>query len=420
MANLTDSVTSLGFLPEECCKQLPPAFLYLQPLLDNLPSTDGEKFRQIADSLPAAASLNETILKLTIPEKRFMYCVLSFIMQKYMWCCGTSKVLDVIPKEIGAPLLEISKDLGIIPCLTYASTVLWNWSYRDEAKPFAIENLKLNYVLDDSEAYEWFFLIHTTIEGTLGTAVNEILSLKRNIETATKSEISSVLEKVAKLIKMATDILKRMPEKCSPQDFHEFRYLLGGSQDPKYFPHGGVRIKEMDDVLSFSGASGGQSALIQCLDLFFSITHKDGQKKYTEEMRYYMPRCQRLILDEFDHGVTLKETIMQFEDEKLADLFELALKDMLSFRSAHVQQVYKYVAKYTRPQPETPTLTVQDPNVDGEKREDKEIFGEKGTGGTDYKKFLTEMSEDTNRSRLSIRDFKKELKDDPNAKTESD
>jgi len=413
MANIDYNITPFGFLPEECVKQLPHAFIYLQPLVDNLSSTDGEKFRQIADSLPAAFSLSEAIIKLTVPEKRFMYCVLSFIMQKYMWCCGTQKVLDIIPKEIGAPLLEVSKDLGIMPCLTYATTVLWNWSFKDETKPFAIENLKLNYVLEDSEAFEWFFLIHTTIEGTLGTVLNEMINIKRNIEKATRSEISSVLEKLIALIKSATAIMKRMPEKCPVQDFHEFRYLLGGSTDQKYFPKGGVRIKDMDDILTFSGASGGQSALIQCVDLFLSITHKDGQKKYTEEMRYYMPRCQRMILDEFEHGETLKEVIVRMEDKKLLDQFEMALKEMLNFRGAHTQQVYQYVAKYMRAH-EAQAAVEKEANAE----QDKAIFGEKGTGGTDYKKFLTGMSEETNRSRMFIQGLRRELGKDSSSKKE--
>jgi hypothetical protein len=124
-------ISSLGFLEETCLKDLPTSWSHYQSLLDNLASLDCEDFRTIVNSLPPYSIQQYSTMSLAVPQKKFIHSVLSMTIQKYIWGTETSKVLDVIPKEIGLPFYEISNDLGLPPILCYADYVLYNWSYKD-------------------------------------------------------------------------------------------------------------------------------------------------------------------------------------------------------------------------------------------------------------------------------------------------
>jgi len=78
------NITSLGFLPDDCVKTLPIALNYLQPLLDNLATSDGKKFRKLADQIENDTSNIPSLDYLNLRDTQFLYSILSMIVNKYV------------------------------------------------------------------------------------------------------------------------------------------------------------------------------------------------------------------------------------------------------------------------------------------------------------------------------------------------
>lgn len=73
----------------------------------------------------------------TLPLLRRAHVLLSFLGHMYIHSDYPS--VTSIPSAISIPWVEVSDQLGIPPILTYADTVLWNWSLIDRSRPLRAE-----------------------------------------------------------------------------------------------------------------------------------------------------------------------------------------------------------------------------------------------------------------------------------------
>lgn len=338
-------IGSLGFLQENCIKNLPIAWSHYQVLLDNLASLNCEDFRTIVNSLPPYSIQQYSTTFLTISQKKFFHSVLSMIIQKYMWGNETSQVLNIIPKEIGLPFYEVSTDLGLPPILVYAGYVLYNWSYKDPNQPFSLENIKPNYILCHTYSQEWFMKIHMATEAQGSKALSSMLKIKKYIVEGNNPKIKKSLKKVISAIKGCSDVIGRMPEHCIPKDLHKFTRYFGGTNYPDLFPNGLQIEGASHKPIILKKITGGQSTTIHSFDAFFSIKHEGHGKELLEEMVNYMPIAHQKFLRDLRGGISLTNYVEKCQDNELIDLFQKGINSLKHLRQTHFDFLHRYTAK---------------------------------------------------------------------------
>jgi len=406
-------ISSLGFLPESCVKELPSGFQHFSSLLDHLSSPDTLKFRQCVHSLPPYDPNLYSINGLSRGQKQYLYSIITMIIQKYLWGEGTSTPIDLVPTELGAPLLELAQELGLQPALTYAGVIMYNWSLRDNTKPISLDNLKVNHKLREGAPYEWFCMIHAAIEAAGGKTIIPIFNIQRNIEENNIEAIKGTLKLVNEAIKACNVILFRMYENCSPDEFWNFRYYFEGTNDTNFFPKG-LRIKGFEDrPIVVRGASGGQSTLMQIFDALFAVEHIGHGKGFLEEMRSYMPKDHQKFLQDFIKGTNLRKYVERINNEELTKVFLEGVDNFTIYRQGHYKIAHDYIFRMI--QKDQIDVSVQKP--ESEKGLYKE--NETGTGGTNAPKFLQQTILETKATR-NIRLCGEELMQEKKIEEKSD
>lgn len=371
-------IGELGFLTDRCINELPRQFTYLHKIIANLSTVNGDYFRRIVRSIKPNHSKKEYksyVQDLSLSEKKFLYSICSLITHKFIWCCSLSNVTDTIPDFIGIPWFYVSEDLGLPLVLTHASTDLYNWSLDDLGQPFCLDNLKSNYLMTGHISEEWFYLIMVAIEGVGGRAINAMINIY-NIVDYDVENIKLNLEVIYNSIKDINLIIQRLPEHCEPLFFFEkLRIYISGSNDATYFPNG-LLIENFDHPkISFAGESAAQSSLIQAFDIFFGIKHENS---FLKIMRNYMPENHRLFIEDIEKQTPITDNKDMLVDKQIKAFIENSITELITFRKHHYKIVYDYIYKYSQ-----------------DASSSINIYGNKGTGGTDPKTFLSELINDT-------------------------
>ena len=386
------SITRKGFLPDKCLKEAPKDFKYLDCILEIIHSFDTKAFRRVVDSSKPKEKIITEYFENDPPrsEVEYLYSVLSIIVHKYLW--GTyeedfndDKVKErsirevqqtVIPKSIGHPWLESSKLLGIKPALTHGAVDLYNWSLKDNNKPFCLDNLKSNNLMTNSPSEEWFYLIMVAIEGECANSIRlmeEINYLLSNLDENGRVNKIRILNKLRELnieLQKGCSIINRMYEKCDPHHFYNvLRIFLGGYSDKEVFPEG-LQVNTFKGVVKIDskGGSAAQSTLIPLWDAFLGVEHVDHGKEFLMEMREYMPKLHREYLEEFSKNCVLKDYIKRNRDVDVLEKYKECVDSVTLFRKRHLQIVHDYIVRM---------------------KNKNNIHGDKGTGGTPLRTFLS-------------------------------
>ena len=318
---MNQDILNSGFIPEVICEQLPGDFEDIELLAEELPKVLANE--QITDRI-SKLEIEKDISKLSLSELERAMLLYSYIGHAYMW--GKSKVENVIPIQISKTWYEISKKLDRPPILSYASYALNNWSLLDESKPLRVENIKIlqNFLSGVDE--DWFIMIHVAIEHEAKKILSNLKSyfLEKNLD-------QSYLQKALDSIRKINLIMNRMPEKCDPFIYYNRvrPYIFGWKNNPAT-PDGviyeGVDAYNGKSQL-FRGETGAQSSIVPALDALLGVTHSnDPLREYLDEMRLYMPKEHRELLNGLDEWsknertiALIPEHITQFTG--LADIF---------------------------------------------------------------------------------------------------
>ena len=222
----------------------------------------------------------------------------SYVGHAYMW--GKKHVENIIPKELATTWFAISEKLERPPILSYASYALNNWKMLDDTKPFDLENIVIMQNFLGGVDEDWFIMIHVAIEYEAKAILSNLKSyfLDENLD-------KSLLEKSLESIKKINSIMNRMPEKCDPFIYYNRvrPYIFGWKNNPAT-PEGviyeGVEDYNGEPQL-FRGETGAQSSIVPALDALLGVTHSnDPLREYLDEMRLYMPKEHRELLNGLD------------------------------------------------------------------------------------------------------------------------
>jgi len=366
---LNFSILESGFLPNKISTLLSNEFDDVEHIAKNLPKI-------LANNQIEYEVLNleteKDISNLSIDELERAMLLYSYIGHGYIW--GGTSIEKVIPKNISKTWYKISQKLDRPPILSYASYALNNWKLQDVNKPFDLENIRILQNFLGGMDEDWFIMIHIAIE-------HEAKEILNNLKTyyLDKNEDQSYLENALVSIKKINQIMNRMPEKCDPFIYYNRvrPYIFGWKNNPAT-PNGviyeGVEEYGGNPQL-FRGETGAQSSIVPALDALLGVTHSnDPLKEYLDEMRLYMPKEHRNLLNDLDQWSENNRSKSIREDSSVL-LSDEIIKEVHAFRNKHLEYARIYIHEQSLSNQNNSNVV--------------------GTGGTPFMKYLDKHLQET-------------------------
>ena len=369
MDKLNFSILESGFLPNKISTLLSNEFDDVEHIAKNLPKI-------LANNQIEYEVLNleteKNISNLSIDELERAMLLYSYIGHGYIW--GGTSIEKVIPKNISKTWYKISQKLDRPPILSYASYALNNWKLQDVNKPFDLENIRILQNFLGGMDEDWFIMIHIAIE-------HEAKEILNNLKTyyLDKNEDQSYLENALVSIKKINQIMNRMPEKCDPFIYYNRvrPYIFGWKNNPAT-PNGVIYegVEEYGGTPQlFRGETGAQSSIVPALDALLGVTHSnDPLKEYLDEMRLYMPKEHRNLLNDLDQWSENNRSNSITEDSSVV-LSDEIIKEVHAFRNKHLEYARIYIHEQSLSNQNNSNVV--------------------GTGGTPFMKYLDKHLQET-------------------------
>jgi len=366
---LNFSILESGFLPNKISTLLSNEFDDVEHIAKNLPKI-------LANNQIEYEVLNleteKNISNLSIDELERAMLLYSYIGHGYIW--GGTSIEKVIPKNISKTWYKISQKLDRPPILSYASYALNNWKLQDVNKPFDLENIRILQNFLGGMDEDWFIMIHIAIE-------HEAKEILNNLKTyyLDKNEDQSYLENALVSIKKINQIMNRMPEKCDPFIYYNRvrPYIFGWKNNPAT-PNGVIYegVEEYGGTPQlFRGETGAQSSIVPALDALLGVTHSnDPLKEYLDEMRLYMPKEHRNLLNDLDQWSENNRSNSVTEDSSVV-LSDEIIKEVHAFRNKHLEYARIYIHEQSLSNQNNSNVV--------------------GTGGTPFMKYLDKHLQET-------------------------
>ena len=366
---LNFSILESGFLPNKISTLLSNGFDDVEHIAKNLPKI-------LANNQIESEVLNleteKNISNFSVDELERAMLLYSYIGHGYIW--GGTSIEKVIPKNISKTWYKISQKLDRPPILSYASYALNNWKLQDENKPFDLENIRILQNFLGGMDEDWFIMIHIAIE-------HEAKEILNNLKTyyLDKNEDQSYLENALVSIKKINQIMNRMPEKCDPFIYYNRvrPYIFGWKNNPAT-PNGVIYegVEEYGGTPQlFRGETGAQSSIVPALDALLGVTHSnDPLKEYLDEMRLYMPKEHRNLLNDLDQWSDNNRRNSVREDSSVV-LSDKIIKEVHAFRNKHLEYARIYIHEQSLSNQNNSNVV--------------------GTGGTPFMKYLDKHLQET-------------------------
>ena len=366
---LNFSILETGFLPNKISTLLSNEFDDIEYLANNLPKILANN--QI-ESEVLNLEIEKDISNLSIDELERAMLLYSYIGHGYIW--GGTSIEKVIPKNISKTWYKISQKLDRPPILSYASYALNNWKLQDVNKPFDLENIRILQNFLGGMDEDWFIMIHIAIEHEAKEILNNL-----KIYYLDKNEDQSYLENALVSIKKINQIMNRMPEKCDPYIYYNRvrPYIFGWKNNPA--TPNGVIYEDVEEYGGnpqlFRGETGAQSSIVPALDALLGITHSnDPLKEYLDEMRLYMPKEHRNLLNDLDEWSQNNKSNFTRQDN-LVQLSEEIIREVHAFRDKHLEYARTYIYEQSLSNQNNSNVV--------------------GTGGTPFMKYLDKHLQET-------------------------
>ncbi len=366
---LNFSILESGFLPDKTSTLLSNGFDDVEHIAKNLPKI-------LANNQIEYEVLNleteKDISNLSIDELERAMLLYSYIGHGYIW--GGTSIEKVIPKNISKTWYKISQKLDRPPILSYASYALNNWKLQDVNKPFDLENIRILQNFLGGMDEDWFIMIHIAIEHEAKEILNNL-----KIYYLDKNEDQSYLKNALVSIKKINQIMNRMPEKCDPFIYYNRvrPYIFGWKNNPatpKGVIYEGVEEYGGKPQL-FRGETGAQSSIVPALDALLGVTHSnDPLKEYLDEMRLYMPKEHRNLLNDLDQWSDNNRRNSVREDSSVV-LSDKIIKEVHAFRNKHLEYARIYIHEQSLSNQNNSNVV--------------------GTGGTPFMKYLDKHLQET-------------------------
>ncbi|KNZ48703.1 hypothetical protein VP01_546g4 [Puccinia sorghi] len=341
--------------------------------------------KYIASELPL---LNMDSLRNEIVELRRAHLVLAFLTHAFVHSLSFNQQPSlnhpqdvIIPLSLAIPLFGISRALDMPPVLTYADTVLYNWSFRDPALGFTSENIEIPTTFTRTDSERHFFKTSVLVEalgpGCLKLMRSSLDEAFMEDETSVK-RIANNLGRLAKQIDRISQVLSEVRAGCDPRTFYwEIRpWFVGGrwkwegvvSEESNQVMKQPLDEQSQWAVTDFGGPSAGQSTLIHAIDVFLGVDHHPNAQEITsgihdeetfmQRMSTYMPHHHRLFLKQLyracstepDHVNLIRSIVMNHQHQvfksgpnNLKENYNLCIQSLENLRKTHTKIVSLFI-----------------------------------------------------------------------------
>ena len=357
--------TRRGFLPAEDPATRFPADSELSVLDEigrHLPSLLQEPdFRRYAAALRIPPWPGGQVSEATLPLLRLYYVRVGFLISAYVNQVSQPAATRV-PANLAVPLSKACALLDRPPILSYDGYALYNWKRFDPSRPIALGNIDTIQNFVHSYDEHWFILVHVEIEAIAAAVLDGIDRAGRAMAGRDAGQLDSALEDIAAAVRKQASVLRRIPEKMDPALYYRtFRPYIRFFENVVYE---GVASEPMN----FRGETGAQSSVVPALVAFLKIPHRQSLlTDHLRDMRRFMPRQHRELLAAI-------EAMGSVRDAAGAAAYNRLLDAVVDFREVHLGWARQYVDRW-----------VDDP---------------RGTGGTPFMRWLSQLIEDTRLARL--------------------
>lgn len=359
-----------GFLPPyEPLRQLPPGFEAWEEMA--LDVSARYLVGRVRRDLAALPDLDPTPLA-DGPEAERAMLLLTFFAGAYVH--ATDPPATSLPPPLARPLVALARRLGRPPILSHASLAMHNWRRLDPPGPIEVENLANLVGIHGSTDETWFLTIAVAIEACGGEEPARIVRMEMAADAGDAETVAAELGRLSETIGRITVLTERTREGCDPHVFYRrVRPPFSGWFEPGVAYEG----TDLTEPLVLAGGSAAQSPLIQSFDAALSVGQPEAARKPHLDMRRYMdPRHRRFI-----EAVEQSGAIRRFAATRSATAVRVAYDDALSafaeLRRVHMAIVNDYIVRQA------------DPGT-----------AARGTGGTDFRRFLGGAIAGTERARL--------------------
>lgn len=275
------------------------------------------------------------------------------------------KTATRLPQEIAKPLMDLSKEVGRRPILSYANYCLTNWRRLNPKGKIELGNIELlqNSTLEAKRDEDWFILVHVDIEARGEVAITALRRFLKNKDVDRFCAIT-YLSEIHRSLKHMCRTLRRMPEQCSTEVYYDkVRPFIWGFENVIYEPDFGV--------MSHRGETGAQSSLIPAIQVGLGIAHQDSMlTRHLGDMRQYMPQPHQKFLTKLEKKRENKESLRDLAQKYgLKEPYNLCVEGLAEFRNIHLGYAIDYIKNKT----DNPT----------------------GTGGTPFIPWLSKLAEET-------------------------
>jgi len=383
-------------------------------------------------------------LKVSERALRRAHHVLAWLLHFYIHTLSPSEPL-IIPRPLSIPLLQISAQLQLPPVVTYSDDVLYNWDHKEikdhsghDTLP-TLDNIRCLTTFTGTRDEEEFYLASARIE-LRGTEVLELMRLTMD-ETFVGDDlavrrITGYLERMAIVVGELRGLLLDIKQTVDPQFFYgRLRpWFRGLDEDPwnkgrAWVFEGRDEVEDWMTMDEVTGASAGQSSLIQALDIYLDVDvdspqtsympHPSG-KSFSERMRAYMPRHHRAFLNHLRANPRpLRDFVLKAThprtDAPILDAYNGVVRAVKEFRDAHMIIITLYIIGPAKRSQTREAVTAIEHSLEPLEKEQEttttkamesmfeknEKEGLRGTGGTDLVKFLKGLRDQTAKSYLS-------------------
>lgn len=336
----------------------------------------------------------------------------------------------LLPSSLAVPLLALSEKLGLPPVLTYATTVLWNWTLKDPSAGLVASNMRIKETFTNTQSEAHFYLISLLIE-LQGVEALTLMRISLNeafaVDELAEKRIACYLEELTQIIYKLKDLVRNMRDGCDPSEFYWKIRPWFRAGDAMFTNQGSRRVPGW--ILEGTGAersvwtgpSAGQSSLIHALDLFLDVDHarvkrpRDSSEieastdvTFMERMQMYMPLYHRAFLQHLQNGIAsdsvtapngnstnaeksnhpIRSLVLRCSwagvDHPLVLAYNDALRALRSLRDEHMRIAMEYIVKPARARPPTEL---------NQTTAEKPLY--RGTGGTELVGFLRDCRKNT-------------------------
>ncbi|KDQ61104.1 hypothetical protein JAAARDRAFT_32103 [Jaapia argillacea MUCL 33604] len=399
-----DIDATTGFLPSQPLPKLPETFDCWETALSEAPfqvRLGADEDEEALDYRSSSAAWRANIRKVSeyficeVPPMKLTTCqwsvidiaplrndrrmlqrshlVLAFLVHYFVHSTPPDENGDpiVVPRSLAVPLVEISQILEMAPVLTFADTVLWNWTTINPDLPVSAENIRFLNLLSGTDDEHNFYLVSARAElrgAEILRIIEDYNGIRDTGELTSISKISKDLARLAEIIAEMTEIVNSVRNVVDPHVFYfAVRPWWKGSDGDGPSSPGWIFEGVPDqDKLDLSGPSAGQSSVMHALDIFLDIDHKlekrrfpapsENNKKadgsFMERMRRYMPGKHRDYLENLSASSRPLRELAQ-RTPAVREPYNLAVKALKKFRDEHIKIACLYVVTMSRSAPLT-------------------------------------------------------------------